>query len=242
MDIAALAAFVGVVVCFVLTIILYMKDGPWKITMIGMGVCFVLVVVSSLLFYRGLGDSETVDGEPDPSSTESQDAGESEPGETDEPEESTNPVETPSESEPPVESNPGSSKTEYAIGDTWTVDGQWEFTITDATETQERNQYSDKTPGAVYIVDYSYKNLGYEKDGFDGVYFSIDETVVDSAGKMGGSYPGNIAKYAKETPVGAICDAQACIGVENPGDFRLTISKYDGNDNRQSATFVVSVE
>lgn len=141
----------------------------------------------------------------------------------------------------PETANPVSGKSEYSIGETWVVEEQWELTITGVTEINERNKFSDKTPGAVYIIDYTYKNLGFEESYSDGLYISIADTVVDSQGKMGYEYPGNITKYPQETPIGATCDAQTCIGVENPGDFKLTVSKYDGNDVRQSTVFSVSV-
>lgn len=47
-------------------------------------------------------------------------------------------------------------KTEFAIGETWTVDGQWSLTVLGVTETTDRNEFSEKTPAAVYIVDYVY--------------------------------------------------------------------------------------
>lgn len=126
-------------------------------------------------------------------------------------------------------------------GETWTVDGQWELTITGATATDDRNQYSEKTPDAVYIVDYTYKNLGYEGEYVDGLYFSLDDMIVDSEGAMGYSYPGDTTKSPKETPVGASCDAQACIGVDHAGDFKITVTKYDGNGDKQSETFNVKI-
>jgi hypothetical protein len=134
-----------------------------------------------------------------------------------------------------------STKDIYETGDTWTVPGQWELTIDSVSEMSERNQFSEKNPGAVYLVDYHYKNIGYREEGWDGVYISIDDTIVDSAGKMGYSYPNSVNKYAQETPVGATCDAQGVVGVDNPGPFQLTVSKYDGNGVRQSAVFHVSL-
>ena len=47
---------------------------------------------------------------------------------------------------------------------------------------------------------------------------------MDSTGKMGYSYPGDVTKYAQSVPVGAFCEAQACIGVDNPGSFKITES------------------
>lgn len=134
-------------------------------------------------------------------------------------------------------------KTSFKIGETWTVDGQWELTVNSVEETQDRNEFSDKDPAAVYIVNYSYTNLGYEdEDGImDGLYLDIEDSIVDSAGTMGYSYPGNINQYPQQTPVGATCNAQACIGVDNAGDFKINVSTYDGKSNKQTATFELSV-
>ena len=41
---------------------------------------------------------------------------------------------------------------EYKIGETWVVEGQWKLTVDSVEETQDRNEYSDKQPAAVYIV------------------------------------------------------------------------------------------
>ncbi len=127
--------------------------------------------------------------------------------------------------------------TTYGIGDTWTVDGQWSLTITGVSETSDRNQFSDKTPGAVYIIDYTYTNLGYEGSIMD-LYINLDmETIVDSAGVVGYSYPLPTDRYPDETPVGATCNAQACIAVDNPGPFTLTVEEYDSYSTRHEATF-----
>ena len=134
--------------------------------------------------------------------------------------------------------NPSSTNQEaYEIGETWVVEGQWKLTIDSVEETQDRNEFSDLQPAAVYIVTYTYENLGYEDDIMDGLYISIDDTIVDSAGKMGYSYPGDISLYPQETPIGATCQGQTCIGVDNPGNFKVNVSEYDGNDEKQTATF-----
>lgn len=144
------------------------------------------------------------------------------------------------ETEEPV----AAEKEVYKIGETWTVDGQWSMTITGVTATDERNQYEERNPAAVYIVDYTYTNEGYEDpDGFmNGLYLSVESMIVDNAGTMGYSYPGDITYYAQETPVGATCNAQGCIGVENAGSFEVTVIQYDGNNEEQSATFLIEVE
>jgi len=131
----------------------------------------------------------------------------------------------------------------YNIGETWTVDGQWTLTVTGVTLTEDRNQFSDKSPAAVYIVDYTYTNIGYEDSLgiMDGIYFTLDDIIVDSIGKMGDSYPLTVTKSAQEAPVGATSDGQVCICVNNPGSFKLYVTKYDGNDEKQKAIFNVTV-
>lgn len=130
----------------------------------------------------------------------------------------------------------------YGIGDTWTVDGLWSLTITGVEEVAERNQYADENPAVVYRVDYTYSNLGYESDIWDGLYIDLaDSAIVDSTGKMGRPYYYGDAVSPLETPVGATCEAQACIGMDNAGDFTLTFTEYDNDYNEYTATFKISV-
>lgn len=137
------------------------------------------------------------------------------------------------------------SETENTVfhkGETWTVEGQWELTVTDIAETEDRNEFSDKNPAAVYIVSFVYKNVGYvDSDGvMNGLYFVMDDSIVDSAGFMGYSYPGDVTDYPQETPVGASCKGQVCIGVDNAGlPITLNVELYDGNEVYRTATFIV---
>lgn len=136
----------------------------------------------------------------------------------------------------------GSSQEFYAIGDTWTVPGQWKVTIDGVEETTERNEFADTNPAAVYIVSYTYENIGYDSDFTNGLYIDFTDGIVDSAGKMGYSYPGNIISYPQETPVGATCKAQSCIGVDNAGSFTINFSAYDSTDANQKAVFHIDVK
>lgn len=138
----------------------------------------------------------------------------------------------------------GTDADTLAVGDTWTVDGQWSMTINSVTPTGERNEFSDKEPAAVYLIEYTYTNLGYEDDIMDGLYMDLamEASVVDCAGTMGYSYPCNITDYPQETPVGATCNAQEFVGVDNAGDFTLTVNKYDGDNHKQTVTFKLVVE
>lgn len=143
-----------------------------------------------------------------------------------------------------VEEQAEQDKTEYKIGETWMVEGLWSLTVDGVTEVDDRNEYFDKEPAAVYLVDYTYTNIGFEDEtGYlDGLYISLEESVVDNAGFMGYSYPGDVINYPQETPVGATCKAQACIGVDNAGSFKLNYSVYDTDGTKYAATFVIDVE
>lgn len=138
-------------------------------------------------------------------------------------------------------STKSTSQDTYKIGETYVVEGQWKITVDSVEATEDRNEYSGKTPGAVYIVTYTYENIGYDDDYTDGLYIDLEGGIVDSAGKMGYSYPGDVTLYPQETPVGASCEAQACIGVDNPGNFKINFSMYDGNTEKQSAVFEIEV-
>jgi len=132
---------------------------------------------------------------------------------------------------------------DYGIGEAWTVDGQWTLTVDSVQETSERNPYAEKNPAAVYIVSFTYSNTGYQDANgiMDGLFFNLDESVVDCTGLMGYSYPGDLTDYPQETPVGATCKGQVCIGVDNAGfPVKLNVLQYDGNGQKQTATFILN--
>ena len=139
-----------------------------------------------------------------------------------------------------MNSNPTESTNQdsYAIGETWVVEGLLKLTINSVEEVQERNAYEERQPGAVYLVTYTYENLGK----IDDMYISLDESIIDSDKKMGYSYPGDITMYPQPVPSGAYCEAQVCIGVDNPGNFTLRHIEYDNDYNECVALFDIDVE
>ena len=138
-------------------------------------------------------------------------------------------------------SSESTSQDTYKIGETYVVEGQWKITVNSITATDDRNEYSDKNPAAVYLVTYTYENLGYDDDVMNGLYISLEDGIVDSTGKMGYSYPGDISMYPQETPIGASCQAQACIGVDNAGSFKINFYTYDSDGQKQSAVFEINI-
>lgn len=132
----------------------------------------------------------------------------------------------------------------YGLGDTWKVDGQWELTFDKVTVTEERNNYSGKNPKQVLVVDYTYKNIGYENDILDGLRFSffVDSQIVDSTGLVGYDYSLEGLNSPKYAPVGASCKAQDSLGLDNKSsEVKIIMSKYDGNEVKRSATFVLPI-
>ncbi|MDO4491856.1 MAG: hypothetical protein Q4B85_12385 [Lachnospiraceae bacterium] len=128
------------------------------------------------------------------------------------------------------------------IGDTWTVDDQWKLTVTGVTEVEERNEFTDYTPAAVYRVDYTYENLGYTSSYSDGLFINLDDLIVDVNNEIGYGYPLTVSSNPKETPIGAKCKAQTMIGVDHPGTFRIYFHKYDGEDVAQRQVFEIPVK
>lgn len=131
------------------------------------------------------------------------------------------------------------SETVYTFGQPWVVDGKWSLTINSITATDQRNEYAEKNPAQVLIIDYSYENIGEP----DGIFFDLSYgQIVDSTGLMGYSYPGDIVNYPQTAPVGATCNAQACIAVDNVStEIKITISQYDSTFAECSATFSLPI-
>lgn len=146
--------------------------------------------------------------------------------------------------EEPSQENQSFESKEYGLGDTWTVDGQWSLTVDSISVTDDRNEFSEKEPAQVLILNYVYENIGYEDEFMDGLFFDLENgQIVDSEGFMGYSYPGNITDYSKEVPVGAKCKAQSCIGLDSESaEVKIIISKYDGTGTEHTATFVLPIE
>lgn len=145
----------------------------------------------------------------------------------------------------PAPSNNGNATSTpiFNLGQTWTVPGQWKLTINYATEMIKRNPYSDKNPAAVYLIDYTYENIGYENDYMGGLYMSLDmEKIIDSNGYAAYTYPNSPTYYPQVIPVGAKCHGQCCIAVDHKGALKIYVEDYAGNSyTKHSAIFNVPI-
>lgn len=132
----------------------------------------------------------------------------------------------------------------YGLNETWTVDNLWSLTFTSVTQTEDRNQYSDKTPNQVIILNYDYENIGYSSEIQDLYIGSTAFQIIDSAGEIAETYPGNLTTHPQEVPVGAKCiGAQECIGLNNVSDkIKVIVSLYDNNHIKHTATFELPIQ
>lgn len=135
-------------------------------------------------------------------------------------------------------SNETSKQDEFSVGETWEVEGLFAVTVDSVVESDYRNEFDESDPGAVYIITYTYENFGINDD----LYVDFESKIVDNEGKMGTSYPGDYDMYPQSVPVGANCEAQACIAVENPGSFKDYVYIYDDDYNEYVAIFNLDIQ
>ena len=74
----------------------------------------------------------------------------------------------------------------------------------------------------------------------NGLYISLDDGIVDKRWKWD-IHIWRHLNVSTRTPVGASCQAQACIGVDNAGSFKINFYNYDSNNQKQSAVFEIDV-
>lgn len=127
---------------------------------------------------------------------------------------------------------------EFKVGEIWEVDGKFKVTVNSVIATDYRNQFDESNPAAVYVINYTYENIGLKED----LYVNFESKVVDNAGKVASSYPGDTEKYPESVPTGAFCEAEVTIGVENAGSFKDYVSIYDDDYNEYSAIFNLEVQ
>lgn len=135
----------------------------------------------------------------------------------------------------------------YGLGETWTVDGLWSLTFTSVTQTDARNEYSDKTPGQVVLLNYDYENIGYQSEDMDLYICSNQFQIMDTNGEIADTYPGDVTTIPQEIPVGAKCvGAQECIGLNNVSEkIKIIVTMYNDTDDdyaEHSATFELPVQ
>lgn len=112
------------------------------------------------------------------------------------------------------EKTPQNEEVTYGLGDeiVYSEDGVELFTfkVNSVKLTDERNQFSDKTPTQVVVINYSYENLADEDD----VYISsMNFTVVDEDGNVSETYPAGSNVYPQAAPSGTKSSGEESYGL-----------------------------
>ncbi|MDO4778497.1 MAG: hypothetical protein Q4A42_02955 [Tissierellia bacterium] len=132
------------------------------------------------------------------------------------------------------------ARTEFKVGETWEVPGEWKLTVTGAEVSEDRNQFSKDNPAEVIKVTYSYENLGHKKTFQD--LFMTPSTCIDEKGEIASTYPIS-TNPPHPTPIGAkTVDAQEAYGLNNASKtVKIMFEKRDNNNEEHVATFIVPV-
>lgn len=113
----------------------------------------------------------------------------------------------------------------YTLNEPVTINkssGSYTLTITEITETADRNQFSDVVANRVIIISYSYENTSYE----NGLYiFSVNFKVYDKDNNLLQTYP-VLLKYPQEISVGRKTDATMAYALNNDQNY-VELEYYD---------------
>jgi len=117
----------------------------------------------------------------------------------------------------------------YGVGDKWVVNGKFELTINSVKVHTLCNSYSNDQHGYsnedVIIIDYTYKNLGYDSLWFSAVFYF---DVYDSDGEAAEAYACTHTEYAASCIAGTKCTCSQAYVLDNPGSTITVAVEYDG--------------
>ena len=118
----------------------------------------------------------------------------------------------------------------YIVGDTVTIKNnsgdEYTLQITGIKETEDRNEFSDKEPAQVFVIDYTY----ICNKTSDGLYVSdMNFKIIDEEGEIGESYPVSV-KDPQEISAGITCKAQMALCVYNKSN-KVKLQYFDNMFN-----------
>ena len=136
----------------------------------------------------------------------------------------------------------------YSMGETWIVNGQWEFTVNSITVHSLCNSYTNNKYGysdeQVILIEYTYKNLGYTGSIQDLYISSMAFDVYDETGKAVETYACTHETNPKVCVVGTSCTAtQAYILPNHNSAIKLVVGNYTSNgQGKKKATFELAYD
>ena len=111
----------------------------------------------------------------------------------------------------------------YEVGDRIIFDDKYALTIVGMTETEERNEFSEKQVEQVFIMEYLYENLSSEED----LYISeMEFKLVDEGGNMMDTYPVEAIHIPEYTPKGSKTLASFAVGAVETSSI-IDVHFYD---------------
>lgn len=118
----------------------------------------------------------------------------------------------------------------YKVGDTVTIKNnsgdEYTLQITGIKETKDRNEFADKEPAQVFVIDYTY----ICNKSSDGLYVSdMNFKIIDEEGEIGESYPISV-KDPQEISSGITCKAQMALCVYNKSN-KIKLQYFDNMFN-----------
>ncbi len=131
--------------------------------------------------------------------------------------------------------------TSYKLGDTITVKNnsgdEYTLTITNIKEVDDRNQFSEKDPAQVFLIDYTYNCISSNDD----IYISdMSFKIIDEEGEIGESYPIDY-KYPQRITSGITCKAQMALCVYNDSS-KIKLQYFDNMFNsKPDAVFEIDL-
>jgi hypothetical protein len=118
--------------------------------------------------------------------------------------------------------------------------GTYELTVNSVEITNERNEFYEKNPAEVYKVSYTYKLLAKGTENYMGLFIGDFDSVVDSKGETGDTYPDSIVNYPNELfNVGDYCNAETFVGVNNVTNKLVLTKEYFSGLQSKYVTFVI---
>lgn len=119
-----------------------------------------------------------------------------------------------------------------------TSDEEYTLTITGIQEMKERNEFSEKSPAQVFLIDYTYKNISSD----DTIYISgMDFKIIDEQGEIGDTYPNDTSRSPKPITEGITCKSQMVLCVNNESS-KVKLQYFDNSFNsKPDATFELDI-
>ena len=105
-----------------------------------------------------------------------------------------------------------------SVGQTWTVENQWSFTILAVTAHNRcnpiQNNAEDATNRQVILLRYAYENLGFSSKFDDLLVDDMSFTITQNDGKPAAAYACDHTQFAVPCAVGECCTAEEAFAVD----------------------------